>query len=114
MADADTANGPAAAWAGPWFLSWIKHLRRIVDLERVLYKNMVIRSFTPKETAMPAKNEGTLDRVLRIVTGLVLLALAATGSVGAWGWIGLVPLATGLMGWCPLYTVLGIRTCPNR
>ncbi|MFG5407749.1 DUF2892 domain-containing protein [Piscinibacter sakaiensis] len=63
---------------------------------------------------MPAKNEGTLDRVLRIVTGLVLLALAATGSVGAWGWIGLVPLATGLMGWCPLYTVLGIRTCPNR
>lgn len=56
-------------------------------------------------------NEGTLDRAVRIILGLVLIAMAVTGPQVAWGWIGIVPLATGLIGWCPLYTVLGIRTC---
>ncbi|HEY1132068.1 MAG TPA: DUF2892 domain-containing protein [Roseateles sp.] len=56
-------------------------------------------------------NEGTMDRGLRVVAGLALIALAATGTVGAWGWIGVVPLLTGVVGWCPLYTVLGINTC---
>lgn len=60
------------------------------------------------------KNEGTLDRALRITAGLVLIALAATGTVGAWGWIGVVPLLTGAIGLCPLYSVLGISTCPVR
>ncbi len=59
-------------------------------------------------------NEGTVDRVLRIVAGLALIGLAATGKVGAWGYIGVVPLLTGAIGWCPLYTVLGIKTCPAR
>lgn len=59
-------------------------------------------------------NVGTLDRSIRIIAGLVLIALAATGAVGAWGWIGVVPLATGALGWCPLYTVLGINTCRPR
>jgi Protein of unknown function (DUF2892) len=59
-------------------------------------------------------NEGGLDRALRIIAGLVLIALAGTGTVGVWGYIGLVPLATGLMGWCPLYTLLGINTCPMK
>jgi hypothetical protein len=57
------------------------------------------------------KNVGTLDRTLRIVAGLALIALAATGTVGIWGWIGVVPLATGLLGWCPAYTLFGIKTC---
>jgi hypothetical protein len=56
-------------------------------------------------------NEGTLDRGLRVVAGLTLIALAATGTVGAWGWIGVVPLLTGAVGLCPLYSVLGINTC---
>ena len=56
-------------------------------------------------------NEGSVDRGARVVAGLVLIALAATGTVGAWGWIGVVPLVTGVLGWCPLYTVLGINTC---
>lgn len=56
-------------------------------------------------------NEGSVDRGLRVTAGLVLLALVASGHVGAWGWIGVVPLLTGLLGWCPLYTVLGISTC---
>jgi hypothetical protein len=57
------------------------------------------------------KNVGTLDRTLRIGAGLVLIALSAIGTVGPWGWIGIVPLATGLLGWCPAYTLFGIKTC---
>ncbi len=59
-------------------------------------------------------NEGRVDRVLRIVAGLVLIGLAATGKVGPWGYVGVVPVLTGAIGWCPLYTVLGINTCPSR
>jgi hypothetical protein len=58
-------------------------------------------------------NVGGVDRILRIVIGAVLVILAVTGQVGAWGWIGLLPLATGLMGWCPPYSLLGINTCKN-
>lgn len=61
-----------------------------------------------------AKNEGTLDRVLRVVVGLVLLSLVFVGPQTAWGWIGLVPLITGLVGICPVYSILGIRTCPIK
>ncbi len=59
-------------------------------------------------------NAGSLDRILRVAVGLVLIALAATGTVGLWGWIGVVPLATGLFGFCPAYTLLGINTCPLK
>lgn len=57
------------------------------------------------------KNEGTLDRVLRVGGGLLLIGLAATNVVGVWGYIGIVPLVTGAIGTCPLYSMLGIRTC---
>jgi hypothetical protein len=56
-------------------------------------------------------NEGILDRVLRTSVGLALVGLAATHWIEPWGWIGIVPIATGLAGWCPLYRVLGLRTC---
>jgi hypothetical protein len=56
-------------------------------------------------------NEGTIDRAVRVLAGLVLIALAVTGTIGVWGWIGIVPVATGLIGWCPAYTLLGISTC---
>lgn len=59
-------------------------------------------------------NEGGIDRVVRIVAGLVLLGLMATGTIGWWGWLGIVPLATGLIGWCPVYTLLGMNTCPTK
>ena len=59
-------------------------------------------------------NVGTVDRVLRILVGLVLLGLVFAGSIGAWGWIGVVPLATGLLRTCPLYTVLGFNSCPVK
>ena len=58
------------------------------------------------------KNEGTLDRTARVVAGIALIALTVSGSIGAWGWIGLVPLITGAVGVCPLYSLLGIRSCP--
>ena len=57
------------------------------------------------------KNEGTLDRALRVVVGLALLSLVFVGPQSLWGLIGIVPLATGLVGTCPIYSVLGISTC---
>jgi hypothetical protein len=56
-------------------------------------------------------NVGTIDRVLRVVVGIVLIALAVTGQIGYWGYIGVVPLFTGLFRFCPLYRVLGLNTC---
>ena len=59
-------------------------------------------------------NEATWDRALRVVAGLLLIALAATGKIGVWGYIGVVPLITGIAGHCPLYSVMGIDTCSLR
>ena len=59
-------------------------------------------------------NEGGVDRAVRLIAGIALITLAATGVVGVWGWIGVVPLATGLIGWCPAYTLLGLNTCPMK
>ena len=59
-------------------------------------------------------NEGSIDRALRVVAGLVLIALTLTGVIGVWGWIGVVPILTGLLGWCPAYTLLGVNTCPMK
>ena len=59
-------------------------------------------------------NVGGIDRTLRIVAGLVLIALAATGAVGWWGWLGVVPLFTGVFRFCPAYPLLGISTCPMK
>lgn len=59
-------------------------------------------------------NVGTIDRILRIVIGLALIGLTFFGSIGPWGWIGVVPLITASLGTCPLYTVLGFSTCPMK
>ncbi|MBO4329902.1 MAG: DUF2892 domain-containing protein [Rhodocyclaceae bacterium] len=52
-----------------------------------------------------------IDRILRILIGAVLIALTATGTIGVWGWIGVLPLATGLIGYCPAYPLLGFKGC---
>lgn len=57
-------------------------------------------------------NVGTTDRLVRIIAGLALITPAALGKVGWWGYIGVIPLATGLFRFCPAYTLLGLRTCP--
>jgi hypothetical protein len=59
-------------------------------------------------------NEGFADRLLRILAGLALLALVFFGPQTPFGWIGLVPLITGVVGFCPLYRLLGINTCSVR
>jgi hypothetical protein len=56
-------------------------------------------------------NEGTLDRAIRVVAGLAILSLTVFGPHTLWGLVGAVPLLTGLVGFCPLYRLLGIRTC---
>jgi hypothetical protein len=61
--------------------------------------------------AVVMTNVGRIDQVLRIGVGLLLIALFSVGVIGAWGLIGLVPLATGLLRYCPLYQLLGIHTC---
>jgi hypothetical protein len=57
-------------------------------------------------------NVGGIDRILRIVVGLALIGATLAGMIGVWGWIGVVPLVTGLFKFCPLYSVLGMNTCP--
>lgn len=57
------------------------------------------------------KNAGTFDRIVRIILGIGLITWAAAFSGPAWAWIGILPLATGAMGFCALYSLLGINTC---
>jgi len=59
---------------------------------------------------MLKKNEGTIDRVLRVIVGLVLISMVFYGIQTPWGWVGLIPLITGLVGSCPVYSVLGLNT----
>jgi hypothetical protein len=61
-----------------------------------------------------SRNEGSIDRVLRVTTGVGLLTLVFFGPQTPWGLIGLIPLATGALGVCPLYSLLGIRTCADE
>ena len=59
-------------------------------------------------------NVGGIDKILRIVAGVGLIGATVAGMLPAWGYIGIVPLATGMMGWCPLYPLLGMNTCPMK
>lgn len=56
-------------------------------------------------------NVGGIDKIIRILAGVALIAWALMGGP-VWAWIGIVPLATGLLGWCPAYTLFGMNTCP--
>lgn len=79
----------------------VGHLQRVTAPQTCLFN---------KEISMK-KNVGGIDRVLRIVVGLVLVALAATGQIGLWGWLGLIVLGTGLMSHCAAYSLFGFNTC---
>ena len=59
-------------------------------------------------------NEGTIDRVLRVLVGVAVLSLAFVGPKTPWAYLGLVPLITGLVGYCPVYALIGVRTCKVR
>lgn len=58
-------------------------------------------------------NVGGADRVLRAVLGIALIGLTLTGVIGWWGWIGVVPLATAILRFCPVYPLIGVNTCPR-
>ncbi len=62
------------------------------------------------------KNVGDIDRILRIGIGLILIVMELGGisPISPWGWIGVVPLVTGLIGWCPPYAILGMSTCKSK
>ncbi|HHJ19062.1 MAG TPA: DUF2892 domain-containing protein [Gammaproteobacteria bacterium] len=57
------------------------------------------------------KNIGSIDRIFRIILGAGLISMAFIGPQTPWGWIGIIPLSTALLGWCPVYTLIGINTC---
>lgn len=59
-------------------------------------------------------NVGNIDRAIRIVVGLGLIGATLAGAIGAWGWLGIIALATGLFRFCPAYLPFGIRTCPPK
>jgi Protein of unknown function (DUF2892) len=59
-------------------------------------------------------NVGNIDRILRIAVGAILIVLAVTGQIGLWGWIGIVPILTGTLRWCPAYLPFGLSTCKTR
>ena len=59
-------------------------------------------------------NVGSLDRVARIVVGVALIGATLMGAIGAWGWLGIVPLATGVFRFCPAYPLLGINSCKMK
>jgi len=77
-------------------------------------RRATIAGSNKQEARKMARNEGTIDRALRVILGLVLIGLTLTGKVGVWGWVGVVPLVTGLIGSCPLYSIFGISTCKLR
>lgn len=60
------------------------------------------------------KNIGSIERIIRAVVGIVLIALVFVGPQTPWGWIGIIPLATSIMGWCPPYAMFGISTCKTK
>ncbi|HMN72509.1 MAG TPA: DUF2892 domain-containing protein [Rhodoblastus sp.] len=59
-------------------------------------------------------NVGGVDRILRVIVGLILISLVFVGPQTPWGWIGAIPLVTGLFRFCPAYTLLGLNTCPMK
>jgi hypothetical protein len=59
-------------------------------------------------------NMGGIDRTLRIVVGLALIVMAVTGTIGVWGWIGVVPVLTAIVGYCPAYAPFGFSTCAKK
>lgn len=60
---------------------------------------------------MTFRNVGSLDRALRVVAGIVLLGMVFYGPETVWGWVGIIPLVTGLIGNCPAYAIFGLSTC---
>lgn len=87
-----------------------------ISLNTYLTKSVLIhyyKHFTNQRNGVHMKtNVGTIDRALRVVAGIILITLAATQTIGVWGYIGIIPLLTGIFKFCPAYSLLGMSTCP--
>jgi hypothetical protein len=83
-------------------LCGITHLNRTADGCQTIYH---------KEESNMKKNVGNVERVLRIIAGAAILSFAFVGPQSPWAYLGIIPLATGLVGWCPPYALLGISSC---
>ena len=90
---------------------WAAYTARQTRTDR--HCTLTVFHLDPETDPMKA-NEGAIDRGLRVIVGLAVLALAFVGPKTPWGYLGLIPLATGLIGWCPLYTLLRINTCRTK
>jgi hypothetical protein len=90
---------------------------RLLDGQTMMYRKNSGRSFMQHgincEGATMNHNVGNIDRAIRITAGVGLIALAAADVIGPWGYIGIVPLLTGVVGICPAYTLLGTSTCSD-
>ena len=73
-------------------------------------RSIILVETAPTENTM-TKNIHNVERAVRIIIGLIIVSLVFIGPQSNWGWLGLIPLATGLTGWCPPYSMLGISTC---
>jgi len=80
-------------------------------IKNALKNNKYIFQF--KRKIFMTKNVGLIDKTIRIAAGIGLIVATIGGALPVWGWIGIVPIATGLMNFCPLYSVIGIKTCKN-
>lgn len=83
-------------------------------MKRIESAPMLWGSYSAAKENVMTHNEGSLDRALRVIVGIALIAMVFVGPKAAWGWIGVVPLITGLVGFCPLYRLVGLNTCPRR
>lgn len=88
----------------------------VTDATRSAADTVVIEATAPQAQSGAAMkiNMGTVDRTARILIGLALIVLALMGTIGVWGWVGVVLVATAALGNCPLYSVLGFNTCPTK
>jgi hypothetical protein len=72
-----------------------------------------LKGVTAMSMVCPTRNEHRIDRAIRVILGLALLSLVFVGPKTMWGLIGIVPLLTGAVGVCPLYSLVGLSTCPR-
>lgn len=88
------------------------YVTKVTDPSGLAWSNGATVNLSLKEYSMKA-NVGGIDKIVRILAGIALIAWALMGGP-VWAWIGVVPVATGLLGWCPAYTLLGMNTCPVK
>ena len=84
----------------------------VTDIYKIESNTLIIESLNITNGVIIMKNVGGFDRPLRIIVGLILISLVFVGPQTVWGWLGLIPLLTGAFGFCLVYKIFGINSCP--